>query len=245
MINRRTVPMRLRCIPQSVSNRLAPYRSSFKSAQTQHFRVWCWLLVTLVISGSGRIKDLTRVMPSSLAYWTTLRMIRAKVWDEQALLDLMVADILYSLPPPKDGVLHLIFDTTRKEKTGEKQLLAFTTQMGKFEPDVFGHSVLVLIAHWGGFRIPLAVRVLDPKIKGQQNILVREILRKFKQPVWCQQVIVEADAGFAAKKTLRLLDELDDFYVSALPRAWKTTSGQHLSQIARHPPRHSYHRVAS
>lgn len=74
--------MRLLCIPQTVSNRLAPYRSSFRSSQTQHFRIWCWLLVTLVISGSGRIKDLTRLMPSSLAYWATLRMIRAKVWDE-------------------------------------------------------------------------------------------------------------------------------------------------------------------
>jgi len=237
--------MRLRCIPQSVSNRLAPYRSSFKSSQTQHFRVWCWLLVTLVISGSGRIKDLTRVMPSSLAYWTTLRMIRAKVWDEQALLDLMVADILYSLPPPKDGVLHLIFDTTRKEKTGEKQPLAFTTKMGKFEPYLFGHTVLLLIAQWGSFRIPLTVRVLDPKIKGHQNILVREILRKFKLPVWSQQVIVEADAGFAAKKTLQLIDELGYFYVFALPRTWKTAAGQHLSNIARHTPKHSYHRVAS
>ncbi len=237
--------MRLRCIPQTVSNRLAPYRSSFKSSQAKHFRVWCWLLVTLVISGSGRIKDLTRLMPSSLAYWTTLRMIRAKIWDEQALLDLMVADILYSLPPPKDGVLHLIFDTTRKEKTGEKQPLAFTTKMGKFEPYVFGHSVLLLIAQWGGFRIPLAVRVLNPKIKGHQNILTREILQKFKPPVWSQQVIVEADAGFAAKKTLQLIDELDYFYVFALPRTWKTTDGQHLSHIARHTPKHTYHRVAS
>src|SRR5262245_53964069 len=231
--------MRLRCIPQSVSNRLAPYRSSFKSAQTQHFRIWCWLLVTLVISGSGRIKDLTTVMPPSLAYWTTLRMIRAKVWDEQALLDLMVADILYSLPPPKDGVLHLIFDTTRKEKTGEKQPLAFTTRMGKFEPYVFGHSVLLLIAQWGCFRIPLSVRVLDPKIRGHQNLLTREMLQKFKPPVWARQVIIEADAGFAAKKTLRLISELGYFYVFALPRTWKTVSGKqkHLSNIARHTPK--------
>lgn len=237
--------MRLRSIPQSVSNRLAPYRSSFRSSQTKHFRVWCWLLAPLVISGSGRIKDLTRLMPSQLAYWTTLRMIRAKVWDEQALLDLMVADILHSLPPPKDGVLHLIFDTTRKEKTGEKQPLAFTTKMGKFEPYVFGHSVLLPIAQWGGFRIPLAVRVLNPKIKGHQNILTREILQKFKLPVWSQQVIVEADAGFAAKQTLRLIDEFGYFYVFALPRTWKTASGKRLSNIARYTPRHLYHRVAS
>ena len=37
-------------------------------------------------------------------------MIRAQVWDEQALLDVMVDDLLYSLPPPKDGVLHVVPD---------------------------------------------------------------------------------------------------------------------------------------
>jgi hypothetical protein len=58
-------------------------------------------------------------------------------------------------------------------------------------------------------------------------------------------VIIEADAGFAAKKTLRLIDELGYFYVFALPRTWKTTDGQHLSDIARYTPRHIYHRVAS
>jgi hypothetical protein len=237
--------MRLRSIPQSVSNRLAPYRASFSRGPAQHFNIWCWLLVTIIIASSGQVKTLTRYMPSRLAYWTTLRMIRAKVWNEQALLDLMVADILYSLPPPKDGVLHLIFDTTRKEKTGEKQPLAFTTKMGKFEPYVFGHSVLLLIAQWGGFRIPLAVRVLDPKIRGHQNLLTREMLQKFKPPLWSRQVIIEADAGFAAKKTLHLIAELGYFYVFALPRTWKTVSGKHLSNIARHTPKHLYHRVAS
>ena len=54
----------------------------------------------------------TAVMPARLAYWTTLRFIRARVWDEQALLELLVGDLLYSLPEPKAGELNLIFDTT-------------------------------------------------------------------------------------------------------------------------------------
>jgi hypothetical protein len=184
-------------------------------------------------------------MPFALAYWTTLRMIRAKVWDEQALLELLVADTLHSLPPPKDGVLHLIFDTTRKEKTGDKQPLAYTTKMGKFEPYVFGHTVLLLLASWGRFRIPVAVRVLNPAIRGHQNRLVREWLLKFKLPAWCQQVMVEADAGFAAKQTLQVISELGYFYVFALPRTWKLVNGTHLSDLARHLPKHLYHRVAS
>jgi hypothetical protein len=199
----------------------------------------------LIIAGAGQLKTLTRYMPYRLAYWTTLRMMRAKVWDEQALLELMVADSLDSLPAPRDGVLHLIADTTRKAKTGAKQPLAYTTKTGKFEPYLFGHSVLLLIAQWYGFRIPVAVRVLDPSIKGHQNLLVRELLRQFKAPSWCQQVIVEADAGFAAKQTLQQLVALGYFYVFALPRTWKLADGTHLSNLARHLPKQCYRRVAS
>ena len=191
--------MQLRSLPQSVSARLAPYRQSFTCRQAQHFNIWCWLLVTLLLAGSGRLKELTRWMPTRLAYWTTLRFIKAQVWDEQALLALMVDDLLAVLPPPKDGVLHLIFDTTRTEKTGKKQPLAYTTKTGKFDPYVFGHTVLLLIAQWGQFRIPLAVRVINPEIKGHQNILVRELLTQFVPLAWCQRIVIEADAGFAAK----------------------------------------------
>jgi Transposase DDE domain len=237
--------MRLRSIPQSVSNRLAPYRASFKCTQAQHFNLWCWLLVSLLVSTSGQLKALTRCMPHRLAYWTTLRMIRSKVWDEQVLIELLVGEVLHTLPPPRDGILHLIPDTTRKEKTGEKQPLAFTTKTGKFEPYRFGHSVVLLIAQWGGFRVPIAVRVLDPKIRGHQNLLAREMLRQVKLPTWCQQVMVEADAGFAAKQTLGLITQLGYFYVFALPRTWKLADGPHLSNLARHLTRQSYRRVAS
>jgi hypothetical protein len=237
--------VRLRSIPRLVSNRLSPYRASFTCTQAQHFNIWCWLLVSLIVSSSGQVKALTRLMPYHLAYWTTLRMVRAKVWDEQALLELMVDDLLYCLPPPKDGVLHLVPDTTRKEKTGEKQPLAYTTKVGKLEPFVFGHSTLLMIAHWGSFRVPVAVRVIDPAIKGHQNILAREMLSNFRAPAWCRQVIVEADAGFAAKKTLQQIITLGFFYVFALPRTWKLTDGTHLNDLARHLPRKFYRRVAS
>lgn len=237
--------MRLRSIPQGVANRLAPYRACFKCTQAQHFNIWCWLLVSLIVSTSGQLTALTRCMPHRLAYWTTLRLIRSKVWDEQALIELLVGEVLHTLPPPPDGVLHLILDTTRKEKTGEKQPLAYTTRTGKFEPYRFGHSVVLLLASWGGFRVPVAVRVLNPRMRGHQNLLAREMLRKVKLPAWCQQVIVEADAGFAAKPTLRLITELGYFYVCALPRTWKLVSGTHLSDLARHLPKHLYRRVAS
>ena len=237
--------MQLRSLPQPVSACLAPYRQCFPCRQAQHFNIWCWVLVCLLLAGSGRLKELTRWMPNRVAYWTTLRFMRAQVWDAQALLDLMVGDLLLKLPPPKDGVLHAIFDATRTEKTGEKQPLAYTTKTGKFDPFIFGHSVLLLVAQWGQFRIPLAVRVIDPKIKGHQNILTRELLTELTPPAWCRRVNVLGDAGFASKATLQHVAKLGYFYTFALPRTWKTADGRHLRDIARHTNKRHYHRVAS
>ena len=80
-----------------------------------------------------------------MAYWTSLRFSKAQVWDAPALLDLQVGGLLVTLPPPQDGVLHLSYDTTRTEKTGAQQPLAYTTKTGKFDPFIFGHTVLLLV----------------------------------------------------------------------------------------------------
>jgi hypothetical protein len=103
------------------------------------------------------------------------------------------------LPPPTDGTLYWIADTTLRGKTGKQQPLAYYTRLNQHEPFVFGHSLLLLLAHWGRLRIPLGAVVLDPKRKGQQNLPLRRVLREFQPPPWCQKVIVVADAGFASQ----------------------------------------------
>src|SRR5919109_4181189 len=100
--------MPLSRIPQRVSNALASVAVSFWCPQGQHFRVCCWLLVTLIIiEGGATLKALTRLMPRSLAYWTVLRMMRSGYWDASALVTQLGLTTLRSLPPPADGVLHL------------------------------------------------------------------------------------------------------------------------------------------
>ena len=70
--------MRLSRLPQRVSNALASVASVFSCPQGQHFRVFCGLLVTLmVIEGGATLKALTRLMPRALADWTGLRMLRS------------------------------------------------------------------------------------------------------------------------------------------------------------------------
>ena len=238
--------MRLTRIPQRVSNVLAPWAGCFPCPQGQHFRLFCWVLVTLiVIEGGATLKALTRLMPRRLAYWTVLRLLRSNSWDATWLVTELGTTVLRSLPPPADGVLHLSGDLTVVSKTGRQQPLARKTRLNQYAPYLFGQSLVLLIAQWGRCRIPVAAGVVDPKIPGHQNQLLRAMLEAFVPPAWARQVIVEADAAFAAKATLRLIQQRGWGYVFGLARTWKLNDGTSLRRLAKHTPKACYHRVAS
>ena len=45
-------------------------------------------------------------------------------------------------------------------------------------------EMVLLIARWDRFRIPVALTLIDPKCRGQQNILFRQMLKTFVPPAW-------------------------------------------------------------
>jgi DDE superfamily endonuclease len=179
-------------IPQRVATVLAPLSAAFRSCpQGRHFRLLCWLLVSLLLcQGPATLKQLARALPRRLHYWSLLRLLRAGYWDAADLLAELACAVLTTLPPPADGTLYLIADTTLRGKTGKKQPLAHHTRLNQHEPFVFGHSVLLVLAHWGRLRLPVGADVLDPQRKGQQNIQLRRLLRQFQPPRWCRRVVV-------------------------------------------------------
>ena len=105
--------------------------------------------------------------------------------------------------------------------------------------------MVLLVAQWGRLRLPVACEVLDPKRKGHQNILFRQMLRRFKAPAWCKRVVVLADAGFASRSNLRMIQRLNWHFVFALARTWKLADGTHLRDLAAHLPKSRYRRIAS
>jgi hypothetical protein len=134
-------------------------------------------------------------------------MVRAGQWDAQAVLPDMATATLRSLPPPPDGVLYLIGDSTLKPKRGRKPPLGHFTRHGEHEPYLFGFERVLLLARWDRFRVPVALALSDPKRRGHQHILLRQMLKTFVPPAWVKQVVVVADAGFAANATLQLITE--------------------------------------
>jgi hypothetical protein len=236
----------LTCIPINVYNALSKCKPLFRCGQARHFWVFCWVLIALILDhGKGTLKDLCQYLPRTLRYWTLVRMVRSGQWDEEALVMRLASDALRWLPPPADGVLHLSGDKTRKEKRGRKHPLGYISRENEHAPYTFGFDMVVMIASWDHFRVPVAIAPIDPAIKGHQNIVFRHMLTVFAPPPWVRQVVVSADAGFAANKTLQLIDDRHWTYVFAMPRTRKFTNGKSLRDLVRHLPKSCYCRRAS
>jgi Transposase DDE domain len=234
------------CIPRKVYQVLYACKRHFHCAQAQHFLVFCWLVVALIRApGKGTVKGLKPSLPPTLSSWTTLRMVRSAQWDAQAVLAQMAAATLRSLPPPADGVLYLLGDRTLQEKRGRKHPLSHTTRQSESAPYTFGFGVVLLVASWDRLRIPVALGLIDPKIRGHQNSLFREMLKAFVPPAWTRKIVVVADAGFAAHAPMRFITEKHYGYVFAMPRTRKFTNGNHLRDLVQHLPKSCYRRRAS
>jgi hypothetical protein len=204
------------------------------------------LLVALCLhKGKGRLKDLSSLMPDRLKYWALLRLLRSGYWNEQELIESFSTDLLRILPAPADGRLHLIGDKCLKDKRGKLHPFGHLTRSSKYAEVEFGFEFVLLIASWGKFRIPVGFRLIDPEIKGHQNILFREMVKEFRLPSWVKEVVVEADAGFAANATFKLLDKKGYYYVFAVARTRKFEDGKFLSNFVKHLPRNQYRRVKS
>jgi hypothetical protein len=234
------------CIPRKVYQVLYPLKRHFGCAQAQHFLICCWLLLALIRDpGKGTLKGLAPYLPATLTYWTTMRMVRSGQWDAAAGVCDLATATLRTLPAPGDGVLYLIGDSTVKEKRGRKHPVGRTTRHSDHAPYIFGFEVGLLIASWERLRVPVALALIDPKIKGHQNLRFRQRLKDFVPPAWVRQIIVVADAGFAANATMRLIPEKHYGSVFAMPRTRKFTNGKHRRDLVSHLPKSCYYRRAS
>jgi hypothetical protein len=233
------------CLPRTVYDFLYPFKPLFRCSQARHFVIFCWLFVAMIRDpGAGTLKGLCPYLPPHLSYWTLIRMLRSGKWDAQAVMNGMAKKVMRSLPPPADGKLYLIGDTTHTPKCGKKHPLGHVTRQSTSSPHFFGFGMVVL-ASWSGFRIPIAMATIDPERKGHQNILFRQMLKDFEPPSWVREIVVLGDAGSPANATLKLIEKLGWTYVFAMPRTRKFTNGKYLRDLVQHLPKSLYRRRAT
>jgi hypothetical protein len=143
-------------------------------------------------------------------------------------------------------VLYLVVDSTLKGKRGKKNPLVKKGRLNEYAPFTFGLHVVLLIAQWDVYRIPLAFRLVTPKGSAgyqSENALFREMLQEVILPAWCKKVVVVADAAYPSRANLQAIQARHWFFVIAFPRTWKLANGQHLRDIVTHLPIHHYRQV--
>jgi hypothetical protein len=236
----------LTCVPPTVYQILYPLKREFRCPQARHFRIFCWVLVALAVqAGPGTVKSLARVAPERVTYWAMLRMVRSGYWDPDALVTELSRVLLLTLPPPEDRTLYLLADPTLKRKRGRKHPLGKKTRMSTSAPYVFGFELVMLVAAWGRVRVPVAFALVDPKVKGHANALLRQLLERFEPPAWAERVVVTADAGMAANQTFRVIESRGWAFVFATSRTRRFCDGKQLRDLINHLPHARYRRLAT
>jgi hypothetical protein len=200
---------RCTCVPRNVYDFLSPCKPLLRCAPARHFVIFCGLVVAIMRApGVGTLTGALPSVPTGLSYGALLRMLRSGQWDAQAVLRGMSQKGLRTLPPPADGRLDLLGDTTHNTKRGRQHPLGHVTRHSASSPSTFGFGLVVLMASGDGCRIPVALAPIDPKRKGHQNILCRQRRKDFAPPAWVREISVVADAGSAANVTLKLINAL-------------------------------------
>jgi Transposase DDE domain len=230
--------MVLTCLPPQVSQCLRMLGPCFRH---RHQLVFSWLLVLHILYGErANLQALARHGPTHLAYQHYRRLLCAAYWCTKTLLWWFADQALPALPPPEDGILYLVGDSTLKGKRGPKHPVAQKTCLSQHHPYVFGFWIILLMAQWHVYRIPVDFTVIrrkdDPDYQ-TENALFRQMLHEFRRPVWCQEVVVTADAAYASQANMALIQEWGSGDVLALPRTWQFAHGQALNALVTHLPR--------
>jgi hypothetical protein len=209
--------------------------------------VFSWLLVLHLVYGDrANLKELSPHGPPYLAYRHYRRLLCAAYWCTKTLLWWFADQAVQALPPPEDGLLYLVGDSTLKGKRGSKHPVAQKTRLSQHHPYVFGFRIVLLMAQWDTYRIPVdfaLVRRKDDPDYQPENALFRQMLQAFRRPGWCQEVVVTADAAYASRANLAYIRELGYWFVMALPRTWKFADGKTLKALVTHLPRWKYTQI--
>jgi hypothetical protein len=206
----------------------------------QHL-VFSWLLVLHIVYGHrANVQALSRHSPGHLTYHHYRRLLCATYWCTKTLLWWFAAQAMRAFPPPDDGLLYLVGDSTLKGKRGAKPPVAHKTRLSQHHPYVFGFRLVVVMAQWNVYRIPVdfaLVRRTGTPGSQPKNVLFRQMLRDFRPPVWCREVVVVADAAYASRANRQLIQALDYWYVLAIARPWKCADGNSLKALVTPLPR--------
>lgn len=198
--------MSLTCLPRRVSQGLRVLRPGVRHP---HQVVFSGLLVLPLVDGErANLKALARHGPAHLAYQHDRRLGCASSWGTKTVLWWCADQALQAFPPPEDGLLSLVGDSTLQGTRGSTPPVAQNTRLHRYHPSVFGCRIVLLMAPWDVYRLPVDVALVSRTgTSGDhtETALCRQMRQTFRPPAWCQEGIVVADAADASRAHLELL----------------------------------------
>ncbi len=234
------------------------FRSMFRGMpqifRYRHQLMFFWLIfLQIVASGPKTLVGLSRSGPSWVAEWRFRRLLSAAYWHLGSLIFWFSSKAISAFPPSQEGVMYVITDGSKKEKRGKKNPAAQKGRESKHHFWFFGIRFVVLMVAWDVYRIPVDFRMVLPKTHPDyknENQLFREMLENFNPPSWVRTVIVLADAGFASKENLKLIQKRNKSdhkrlwgFVFSMARTWKMQNGKSLKNLVKHTPSSYYKRT--
>jgi hypothetical protein len=220
----------------------------------RHRLMLCWLVfMQALCPGHKTLEELARWTPAQVTAWRFRRVLKASYWHVHLLLEWWVQEALHTLPPPKDGDLHLVGDGSDKPKRGLQNPLAQKGRKSEPHPWFFGMRFALLIVNWDSYRLPAAFRLIRPKSHPQyqpENALCRAMVGRFVPPSWAKRVIVEGDAAYGSHENIKMVQQRDADaaarrwgFVFAIARTWKTVEDKAIKDLVTHLPRIYYQRT--
>ena len=123
-------------LPEEVKRFLEPLRAWFSY---RHFLVFCWLRVAhRVCFEKATCKALGRYTPKHIGWWHLRRLLACGRWPWEEVLDWLVTQCFSAFPPPGDGVLYLVVDSTLKGKRTKKNPLVKKGRLNEHAPSTVG-----------------------------------------------------------------------------------------------------------
>jgi hypothetical protein len=222
--------------------------------KSQHRLMLCWVVVMQALyPGRKTLEELSRWSPAAVTSWRLRRLLKASYWSIHVLVAWLANDVIATLPPPENGVLFEIGDSSHVPKRGAKAPTAQRSRKSKYHPWFFGIRFVLLIVAWDVYRIPVALRLILPKTHPDyrtENALFRDMLQAFTPPAWATWIIVLGDAAYGSKANINLIKHLEKIdpcrhwaFVFAISRTWKTIEDKAVKDLVTHLPRCHYKRT--
>jgi hypothetical protein len=217
----------------------------------RHRLILCWLVfMQAVHPGRKTLEEMARWTPAAITAWRFGRLLKATYWNVHLLVSWLAQDLVATLPPPPNGILHLFGDGSHADKRGTKNPIGQKGRISQHHPWFFGRRFVVLMAAWDGYRIPVSFRLILPKGHAEyrsDNALFREMVDEFVPPRWAKLVIVGGDAAYGSKANMAMVKARDKAdmarrwgFVLAIARTWKTVEDKSIKHLVTHVP-HKYY----